>query len=73
LTQNLAELVITLLEKPFQKWELDFIGHVKPTNKMSSNRYILVAIDYAKKWVETQALHTNVIIVTARFLYAHIL
>jgi hypothetical protein len=30
LTQNLAKLVITLLEKPFQKWGLDFIGHVEP-------------------------------------------
>ncbi len=51
LTQNLAKLVTTLLEEPFPKWGLDFIRHVKPTTIMSSNQYILVAIDYATKWV----------------------
>jgi hypothetical protein len=40
LTQNLAKLVTTLLEKPFQKWGLDFIGHVKPISKMLGNQYI---------------------------------
>jgi hypothetical protein len=34
LTQNLAKLVTTLLEKPFQKWRLDFIGHVKLVSKL---------------------------------------
>jgi hypothetical protein len=51
LIQNLAKLVITLLEEPFKKWGLDFIEPVKLTSIMSSNRYILVAIDYATKWV----------------------
>jgi hypothetical protein len=51
----LAKLVTTLLEKPFQKWGLDFIGHVKLASKMSNNQYILIAIDYVTKWVETQA------------------
>jgi hypothetical protein len=29
LTQNLAKLITTLLEEPFQKWGLDFIGPIK--------------------------------------------
>jgi hypothetical protein len=29
LTQNMANLIITLLEKPFQKWGLDFIELIK--------------------------------------------
>jgi hypothetical protein len=52
LTQNLAKLVTTLLEKPFKKWGLDFIGLVKLVSRFSGNWYILVAIDYATKWVE---------------------
>jgi hypothetical protein len=33
LTQNLAKLVTTLLEKPFKKWGLDFIGPIKHARK----------------------------------------
>jgi hypothetical protein len=73
LTQNLAKLVTILLEKPFQKWGLHFIGHVKPASKMSDNQYIMVAINYATKWAETQALRTNIVTITAKFLYEHIL
>jgi hypothetical protein len=37
LTYNLVKLVISLLKKPFQKWGLHFIRHVKPASRMSSN------------------------------------
>ncbi len=39
---------------------------------MSGNWYILIAIDYTTKWVETQAFCTNTIIIIAKFLYEHI-
>jgi hypothetical protein len=32
-----------------------------------------VATNYATKWVETRAFHTNIIAVIANFLYEHIL
>jgi hypothetical protein len=73
LTQNLAKLVITLLEEPFQKWGLDFIGHVKLASSMSGNQFIMVAINYATKWAEAQAPLTNTTTITAKFLYEHIL
>jgi len=72
LTQNLAKLVTTVLKEPFQKWGLDFIGLVKPASILSSNLYILIAIDYATKWVEAQTLHTNIVAITIKFLYQHI-
>jgi len=73
LMQNLAKLVITLLEKPFQKWGLDFIRPTKLVSRPSRNWYISVATNYATKWVEAQMFYTNIIVMTTKFLYKHIL
>ncbi len=41
--------------------------------KYIRNKYIIVAIDYAVKWVEARALKTNIVAVIAIFLYECIL
>ena len=43
-----------LVVEPFNRWALDFFGHISPSSKKKS--YILVCIDYMKKWVEAVAL-----------------
>eukprot|EP00253_Pinus_taeda_P022346 PITA_22346 len=40
--------------KPFERWALDFIGHINPPS--SQRVYILVCTDYMTKWVEAKAL-----------------
>jgi hypothetical protein len=59
----MAKLITTLLEKPFQKWGLNFIKPIKPMSCHLGNWYILVVIDYVTKGVEMRALHTNTIVV----------
>ncbi len=59
--------------EPFQKWGLDFVGPIKPKGGRTGARYILVATDYATKWVEAIALRDNKAASVARFLYKNIM
>nr|GEU76241.1 DNA-directed DNA polymerase [Tanacetum cinerariifolium] len=49
----------------FDVWGIDFMG-LFPSSR--GNKYILIAVDYLSKWVETKALPTNDSRVVCKFL-----
>ncbi len=57
----------------FYEVGLDFIGPIKPMGRLTRNKYILVVIDYATKWVEAKAFKINTIVIIAKFLYEYII
>eukprot|EP00253_Pinus_taeda_P010676 PITA_10676 len=38
-------------EKPFQQWDLDFVGEIHPSSS-GQHKWILTATDYFTKWIE---------------------
>jgi hypothetical protein len=71
--QSLAKLVISLLEKPYMKWGIDFVGPINLAARYIGNTHIFVTTYYATKWVEARTLKTNIVVVTTKFPYECIL
>jgi len=53
----------------FDIWGIDIMG---PFPSSCLNQFILVAVDYVSKWVESVALPTNDVRVVAKFLKKNI-
>jgi len=57
---------------PFEKWGIDFIGPIDPMSARRK-RYIILATDYATKWVEARATAKNDASTAASFLFEEIM
>ena len=57
---------------PFEKWEIDFVGPINPVSARR-NRYIILATDYATKWVEARPTQKNDAATAATFLFEEIM
>jgi hypothetical protein len=57
---------------PFEKWGIDFIGPISPVSSQKK-RYIILATDYATKWVEARATRKNDSQTSALFLFEEIM
>jgi hypothetical protein len=44
------------------------VGLIKLEGRYTRNKYILIATNYATKWVEARTLKTNTIAITTKFL-----
>jgi hypothetical protein len=66
---NLVKLVIMLLEESFMKWGLDFMGPIKPIGRLLRNKYKLMVINLANKWVEARVFQNNITTMTTKFIH----
>jgi hypothetical protein len=51
------------------KWGFNFIGPIKPTIRLTWNKYIIVDTNYVTKRVEAKPLKTNIEIVIFVWVY----
>jgi hypothetical protein len=54
------------------KWGIDFIGPISPVSSQKK-RYIILATDYATKWVEARATQKNDAQTSASFLFEEVM
>ncbi|KAH9289367.1 hypothetical protein KI387_033484, partial [Taxus chinensis] len=71
---KLAGLPLNLLviDEPFQKWELDFIGTLNPPSSVG-HTHMLTATDYFIKWVEAIPVKITTSEVVCNFIKENIL
>ncbi len=49
-------LVPQVTLRPFDKWDIDFLGLINPMAKKLGARYIITAMEYLTHWSEEKAV-----------------
>ena len=70
--RNHWPLTPIILISPFEKWGIDFVGPINPVSARR-NRYIILATNYATKWVEARPTRKNDAATAATFLFEEIM
>ena len=70
-SQTYNELYGIIVEVPFERIGIDFVGLLPETTE--ENRYILVAVDYFTRWPEAKATRRADVKIVVKFLYEEII
>ena len=65
-------LVPEVTLKPFDKWEVDFMGPINPPGKRTRARYIITMTYYLTRWVEAAPVVDFIAAASSRFLFDNI-
>jgi hypothetical protein len=57
----------------FNKWEIEFVGHINPLAKRTGERYIVTAMEYLTRWAEAIPVKDCSIETAAHFLFEQVI
>jgi hypothetical protein len=59
--------------KAFEKWAIDFVGHITPPGKRTGERYIITVTKYLTRWVDTREVKYYSATTAAWFIFDDII
>jgi hypothetical protein len=69
--EMLLRAQVTLQE--FDKWEINFVGPIKPLAKRIGARYIIIAIEYLTRWAKAAPVKDCSAKIAAHFFFEHVI
>lgn len=57
----------------FDKWEIDFVGTIKPPGKNMGAQYIITATEHLTRWVKAQPMQDCSTTIAMKFLFEYVL
>jgi hypothetical protein len=57
----------------FEKWDIDFVGPINPSTKISGSRYIINTTEYLTRWAEVAPVKDYSAGTTMHFLFEKVI